>query len=142
MKSYAGFPSFSVEIQREEIPVSTMYPEMVPDTAWRYVDKKGHGHFWAEGKTGKLPTLHWVVTGKRWVGDEYDGDEYEMGEWRCRLCDEVVEPKKTAKYSSGYIDGPTTFLVTIEGETFYLTPEDYWKAIQEWVKVLRATMKS
>lgn len=133
----AVFPRFSVEMQREAIRVDTMSPQKVPDEKWRYVDKKGHGHFWAEGGTGKLPTLEWVVTGKEWVGDEYDGDEYEVGEYRCRLCGEVVEPKKKAVYGPQYIDGPTTFLVTIEGETFRLSPEKYAQAMKNMASDMR-----
>lgn len=139
MKSLASFPRFSVEIKREQIPVHSMHPTTkVPDEKWRFVDKAGHGHFW-DGKD--LPTLVWVVTGKQWVGDEYDGEEYDVGEWRCKLCDEVVEPKKKAVYAPQFVDGPTTFLVTVENETFYLTPEQYANSLKGWAREMRKEMR-
>lgn len=120
------FPMFSVEITREEIPVDTMSPRQVPDPQWRVTDKQGHGHFW-EGS--ELPTLEWVVVGSCWVGDEIDGTEVKVGEWRCKHCAEVIYPKKTAEYGPRSIPGPTRIVVTIEGDQFSLSEMAYAEAI-------------
>ena len=140
MPAVARYPMISIEFQREEIPARTIHPDMVPDDKWRYVDKEGHGHFW-DGK--KVPTLEWIVTGTEWVGDDYGGDEVEIGEHRCRLCGEVVEPKRKAVYGPGFIPGLATFIVSIDGETFTLTEEQYAESVGEWAKALRkaATMR-
>lgn len=128
-------PSISISTETEEIPVSSMSPSKVPDEKWRYVDKKGHGHFWAEDD--KLPTLEWVVTGKEWVGDEYDACEYEVGEYRCRLCGEVVEPKKKLSYGPSHLPGLTWFTISIANEDFRLTGEQFSEALESFRKILR-----
>lgn len=134
MRSLAHFPRFSVEFQREELPVETLSPSRERDQDWRYVDKEGHGHFW-EGS--ELPTLEWIVTGTRWVGDEYDASEVVEGEYRCPLCREVVEPGWKLSYGPRHVPGPTTVTITIEDEKFYLRPEGYAKAIEKWAEFLR-----
>lgn len=134
MRSLARLPLISIEMQREEIPVATMSPRQVPDEKWRYVDKQGHGHFW---KGEELPTLAWVVTGTRWAGDEYESYEYEVGEWRCRYCEEVVVPGKRSEYGPSSIPGPTTYLITINDETFSVTPEEYARSVERWAEALR-----
>jgi hypothetical protein len=128
------YPMVSITVEREEIPVETMNPTKVADEKWRFVDKEGHGHFW-EGET--LPTLEWVATGKQWVGDEFDGEEYEVGEYRCRLCGEVVEPRKRVEYGPRSIPGPASFTVEISGERFSLTEQMYSASIERWVTALR-----
>lgn len=134
MRSSLQLPLISIEVEREEIPVQNLSPRWVPDEKWRYVDKQGHGHFY-EGE--ELPTLEWVVTGTQWVGDEYGGDEYEVGEWRCRLCGEVIKPAERAEYGPPSIPGLTTFYVTINNETFPLTPEEYAHSVESWADALR-----
>ena len=81
--------------------------------------------------------MKWIVTDKQWVGDEYDGYVYAIGEWRCRFCDEVIEPKKKTTYAPEFVEGPTTFIVTIEGETFYLSPEEYAQAMRHMASAMR-----
>jgi len=134
MRNIVSFPMISVEVNREEIPVEMMSPEQVPDEKWRYVDKKGHGHFW-EGE--KLPTLEWVVTGTKWVGDEYDASEIEVGEHRCKQCAEVVKPKRRAECGPSHIPGPMIITVIIDGETFRLDLEQYAKSVESWAVALR-----
>lgn len=128
------FPSFSVEINREEIAVDTMIPTKVPDEKWRYVDMNGHGHFW---QGDKLPTLEWVVTGTEWVGDEYGGEEYDVGEYRCLLCAEVVEPGRRVTYEPTSIPGPTQVTVTISDESFTVTTDEYAASLIAWREALR-----
>jgi len=132
--SITSLPMISIEFHREEIPVETMHPEMVPDEKWRFVDANGHGHFW-EGED--LPTLEWVVTGAEWYGDEYESWEVEIGEYRCRLCGEVIEPKRLAKYGPKFLPGLATFTVSINGESFILTEEGYAQSVEKWAKILR-----
>jgi len=128
------FPLVSVAFEREVIPIETMMPAKVPDEKWRYVDKQGHGHFW---KSTKLPTLEWIVTGTEWVGDEYGEDEYEIGEYRCRLCAEVVEPARRSEYGPRTIHGLGRFTVTIDGEEFLLTEDEYAQSVDTWKQSLR-----
>jgi hypothetical protein len=127
-------PRISISWEREEVPVATMHPTQVPDPDWRFIDKAGHGHFW---KKDKLPTLKWVVTGKTWVGDEYDGYEIELGEYQCKNCGEAVEPKKRSEYGPTSIPGLTTFTIAIDDETFVVPEEIYVKSIAAWRDSLR-----
>jgi hypothetical protein len=136
METKMKFPTISVSVEHEQVPVAMMSPAQVPDEQWRYVDKKGHGHFW---KKDKLPTLEWVVTGTEWVGDEYDGDEYEVGEYRCKICAEVIKPGKKSDYGPSFVPGPTTITLDINGEQFLLTPELYAESVYRWVEILRST---
>lgn len=142
MRSAASLPMFSVEYSREELPM-LMSPCKVPDPDWRYVDKAGHGHFW---KKTALPTLKWVVTGKTWIGDEYGGEEIELGEFRCKLCDEVIEPGKKLKHPEPLM-GPVNFRVTFsltDGGTdaYLLNEEEYVEALGEWHKVIKKKWSS
>lgn len=128
------FPMVGIAFERESIPIDTLTPTMVPDEKWRLVDSNGHGHFW-EGE--ELPTLEWVVTGTGWVGDEYDGSEYEICEYRCRLCAEVVEPRRRPEYGPKFIPGLATFTVTINDEEFLLTDRQYADSVERWAEELR-----
>lgn len=128
-----GWPTISVKMDREEIPLRSMAPTKVPDEKWRYIDTQGHGHFW-EGSD--LPTLKWVVTGKTWVGDEYDGYEIEIGEYRCHLCAEVVEPRKRVTYEPPAL-GPATFIVAVDGEDFVLSEDQWIRAVGQWEETIR-----
>jgi len=139
------YPKFSVSVNREQMPTEVL-GEMVkvPDEKWRYVDLNGHGHFWS---TGELPTLEWVVTGKHWVGDEYDGQEYDVGEWRCRLCTEVIEPGYRLEQPRP-IFGLTTVTVEFLSETapngreeFVLTVDQYAESLLVWQESLKEAVR-
>lgn len=134
MQSIIHMPHFSVEYRREEIDVRMMSPSRVQDEQWRYVDKKGHGHFW---DSEKLPTLKKVKTGTTWVGDEYDGSEITIYEYRCRQCGETIEPVYKLKYGPDTIPGPAWMIVTVNNEEFQLTPEQYAQSIDAWQESLR-----
>lgn len=129
-----SLPQFSIEIQRDDVDVAMMSPSRVPDSAWRYVDAEEHGHFW-EGT--ELPTLHWVITGTRWAGDEIDGEEYEVGEWRCKQCEEAVEPRKKAEYGPRYLAGPPKYIITIGEETFSMGEQEYAESLTAWAEQIR-----
>jgi hypothetical protein len=128
-------PRVSVSVERESIPVQSMHPAKVPDPKWRYVDKTGHGHFW-EGDD--LPTLKWVVTGTAVAGDEYEMYEYEVGEYRCQICDEVIEPGKKLDYGPTHVPGPVTVTVEIDRKVFVLTEEMFSESIDRWREALEA----
>lgn len=79
---------WQVEINQEQIEVTTLLPQ--PDPDWRFVDSLGHGHFYA--KDGEhYPTLKIVEDAPGYV--DADGEEYPPEEhWACRFCGEEVRP--------------------------------------------------
>lgn len=117
----------TVSFDREIIPAATMGGERLPDENWELIDAAGHVHAW-RGK--KLPTLRWVKTGTRWVGDDYDACEYDVGEYRCRRCGEVVEPRYTWRSTEGdFILGPAVYMLSVKVPPFgvqeiHLTQEE------------------
>lgn len=134
MKAAMHYPMVSISIEREEIEMATMFPRKVPDQSWRHVDKKGHGHFW-KGKN--LPTLEWVVTGATWVGDEYEADEVETGEYRCRICGEVIKPGETVSYDNDRAFMPPLFTIEIGAERFVVREDGYIRSLDAWRDALR-----
>jgi hypothetical protein len=133
----AMFPMISVSVDREEIETFSFSQQIkVPDEKWRLLDKQGHGHFWAKG--GKeLPTLEWIVTGTEVYGDEYESYEVEVGEYRCKLCAEVIEPGHRMETPKPIL-GPTTVTLEVNGETFRLTEEEYAASVDSWLDALRS----
>lgn len=129
-----SYPMINIQFEREEVPVDTFMPSRVPDENWRFVDAGGHGHFW-DGD--KLPTLEWVVTGTEWIGDGFDAHEEEVGEYRCKLCAEVVNPKRRISYDPRVIPGPARLTVTIGDERFELTEQMYAASVDRWLEALR-----
>ncbi len=127
------WPVFSVSVERDMISVDVIHRVKVPDPDWRYIDKKGHGHFW---KKTKLPTMKQVVVGTQWVGDEYDGEEYEIKEWRCKLCDETIDPGMKDETPPTKVPGPTTVTITVQDREYRLSPEQYAESIEAWEKAL------
>lgn len=133
MRAEQHFPRFSVAYEREEIHTPSVFErQRVPDLDWRYVDNKGHGHFWSKG--GKiLPTLKKVVTGK---GYFEDGSSYDIWHMECKLCGAEIEPG----YKSVPIPpvlGPWRVTVTLDNETFTLNEEEYASSIVAWRDKLR-----
>jgi hypothetical protein len=104
----------SIEIRRDVETVTSM-GHHVPDTSWAETDSHGHVHSF--DKSGELPSLVWTVTDTYWC--EECRDEHEEGEWRCRLCDDVVAPKYGWKgpYSIP-VPGLWEVIATVDGETF------------------------
>lgn len=75
----------TLRIEQEVIDVSTSLPEHDPD--WQYTDAQGHKHSMVKGK---YPMLRWVVFKTYFCSD--CNDEHEKGEYRCKLCNEVITP--------------------------------------------------
>jgi hypothetical protein len=127
------WPMIQVSFDREELEAN-LGPVKVPDLDWRYVDKAGHGHFWnKKGNGAPLPTLEWVVTSQGWFDD---GTSYDIGEHRCKICAEVIEPGMKTEFPKP-VFGPTVVTVTINGETFRLTEEKYQQSVEAWRDKLR-----
>lgn len=78
------WPGFSIEMGQEWIDVSTM-SELDPN--WRYIDAKGHGHYYHDSKN-PFPTLKWR---KDIVTDE-DGEKWDAGWYQCPRCRERIVP--------------------------------------------------
>lgn len=76
-----------------------------PDRDWRYVDKKGHGHFY-DPESRSYPTLKLKYRGCNDPGHDFEceGASY----FRCRKCKEEIEPRRRA-YNPPPIIGPTTY---------------------------------
>lgn len=128
-----SFPHVGITVEREDLPFDVMSGSYEPDQEWRHVDRAGHGHFW---KGSKTPTLERVVTGTTWVGDEYDGEEFEVAELRCRLCGEVVEPKRRWVPAKP-IPGPTTVTLELDGKIYeHLSLEEYAASVREWARAV------
>lgn len=79
----------TIEIQRDVQRFDGMGPET--DPAWRYVDRKGHKHYATRGEY-QYPTLKWVVTGTDGCTPDCCGETWDVGEYRCPECDEVIVP--------------------------------------------------
>ena len=129
----------NVRYDREELDAPMLSSREVPDEKWKHVDRYGHGHFWVGDD---LPTLEWVITGQTYVGDEFDGELYDVGEWQCRLCGETVEPGKKSVQHDPIFMLPWRVTVEIGHEngydTYDLTQEQYNTSVEAWVKELRA----
>lgn len=139
MKTQMVWPMFSVQVEREDIAVDVIHSIKVPDEEWRFVDKAGHGHFWKlfSKKPSTIPTCVLVVTGTEWVGDEYEAEEIEIKEWKCKLCTEIIKPGYRQELAPTHVPGPTWVTVTINDETFVLTPEQYAWSVDAWRDALR-----
>lgn len=119
-----GGGGLAIRCHREMEEVSSIHPVQKPDERWRFVDEHGHAHVWVDGE---LPTLEWVVTGTQWVGDDHDATEIDVGEYRCRHCSAVVEPKTTASYEAVRIPGVPSYTLVIMsgfGDSEYRIPDD------------------
>lgn len=92
----------------------------VPDPSWSHVDAHGHEHRFAGSD---LPTLEWVVTGAYWC--EMCWDEHEEGEWRCRQCGDVVEPRYGwSGEETHYVPGLMEAVLTVDGREIPVTVEE------------------
>lgn len=131
----AKFPLISMSVEQEQYTADVLSRVKVPDEKWTFVDKAGHGHFW-KGK--KVPTCKLVVTGSYWVGDEVESEEVEIKEWKCKTCDEIIEPGYRYETSPTHVPGPTWVTLTLDDETFVLTPEAYVASVEAWRDALRA----
>lgn len=123
--TYVFTHGVEINFHQESQQVSTMHGTRKPDKGWTHFDSEGHAHAWRNGD--ELPTLYEKVTGKEWVGDSYDGCEVEITEWRCNVCDEVVEPKYVTDYSPVYVTGPPEYTLKLRANIMdqeWRIPED------------------
>lgn len=103
-------PGLEIRFEQETQMVETMLGVKKPDKDWRFVDKQGHIHAWIDDQ---LPSLGKHVTGKTWVGDDHDGYEIDVTEYRCLVCLAVVEPKYTTSYEPQFVKGPPRYYLMI-----------------------------
>ncbi len=125
-------PGIEIRFHQETEVVSSMHGIRKPDKNWNYIDLNDHAHVW---RGEELPTLYEKVTGTTWVGDEYDGQEIELTEMRCKVCDEVVVPKYTVDYSPIHVAGPPEYTLVIhpslEHEREFRIPDEDVSALIE-----------
>ena len=121
MPKHTSRSGLSIEFHREAIRVDTVVGERVADPRWKHTDTNGHVHAFAGEE---LPSLEWVVTGTEWVGDEFDSSEIEVGEYRCRVCGEMVKPRWNRDYSPRFIPGLLDAKVSTDDGRVYLLRSD------------------
>ena len=106
----------SMNIERDEIDVSSHCHE--PDPDWTETDSSGREHRWvhcADG-TWTLPTLEWRVTDRWWCVDCHE--YHESGAWFVPGTTEEIEPGYLApKLEKTYIAGPLSW-----GGEFFAPP--------------------
>lgn len=109
---------YTLTFARETVDVSTRGHHEL-DPAWSYTDPAGHVHI-------AIDSLEWIVTGTYWC--EECRDEHEAGEYRCRLCGAVVEPRWVWKDTAGIAQyAPGLLLVTLtteDGRIFVLSSDE------------------
>jgi len=131
-------PGVEIRCHQETEVFETMSPTKKPDPSWRYIDRNQHAHVW-DGD--KLPTLGVHVTGKTWVGDEYDGCEVEVTEHRCLVCGAVVTPGYVHSYDPIYVPGPATHTLVLHaglwGQEYPIPPEDVEALVEILGRIFR-----
>ena len=128
----------TLELNREPIKYTTMNP-YERDPNWTYTDRNDHAH------DASLETLEWIVTRRYWC--EGCRDEHEEGEYRCRLCGEVVATGSRYVGHAHYLPGLLKGVLTIERgslvEKYWLRPAELQslprEVTQEWVDAFRAS---
>lgn len=105
-----GFEGKTIRIERDVMAVSSLHP-VEADPAWRYVDRAGHEHRWAQpedasgGPIGaSITSVEYVETERWWCSD--CRDEHVETEPRCRQCGQVIQ--------LGYRDAPNPTYITGE----------------------------
>lgn len=93
-------------IEREMIDVSSETGGWLPDPKWSCIDANGHWH--AYTTDGKLPTLsahvrHVDCDGTHAFGDmlEEECEGYDVTEYRCRICLDLVGPHRVPDGTAG-----------------------------------------
>lgn len=124
MPTHMVAPGIEIRFHQETEVVHSMHGVRKPDKNWIVFDSHAHAHAWSGDE---LPTLYEKVAGTTWVGDEFDGQEVDVTEWRCKVCDEVVTPRYVTDYSPVYIEGPPQYTLVIhpslEHEREYPIPD-------------------
>lgn len=87
----------------------------VADPRWMFTDAAGHEH--RRTRDG-YPSLAWVITGQDGCGDpECCGETWDVGEYRCRECAEVIEPGTHIPAGSTFIPGEVHLYIDDEPVT-------------------------
>jgi len=110
----------TIVVEQEWIDV-TSATATKPDPAWEFHDAAGHFH--AYDVDGKLPTLeprsrHIDCPGEH-VSPEYDDDDcegYDVVEYFCPICDEMVEPRRLDDSGTKTIPGRKSWTATVRTE--------------------------
>lgn len=108
-------------IEREMLDISTETGGWLPDPAWECIDANGHWH--AFTADGKLPTLtererHVDCDGLHLFGepDDVNCEGYDVTEYRCRVCLDLVEPHRVPDGTAGkrqFMPGRTSWWVEV-----------------------------
>jgi len=106
-----------------------------PDTAWRFVDAKGHEHRWyVNGQPAatyrpearfETPTLIWVKDGEEYWED--DDEPHDVGHLECRECSAHVKPGYKPDDCTQHIPGLRWF--RINGES--VSKEEFERRVEE-----------
>lgn len=81
-------------VEREVQYVESLH-QVKPDMRWQFVDAEGHWHAFSLDRDEQLPTLTWKtipVPCDGSCGGVCEGEGTTRTEYRCRICDEVIEP--------------------------------------------------
>lgn len=110
-----------LEVTQQIIDVSTAMATK-PDLGWELIDANGHFHAYASD--GKLPTM---ITKSRhvdcdlshedddpWGEDDCEG--YDVTEHFCRVCDELVDPKRLPTSGQRSMPGLKSWVITVVGD--------------------------
>lgn len=128
---FAPLPGVQVEVRHNSEVVYSDGREL--DPSWQFVDGEGHGHFVGKAKSETLPTLEWVsFPCSMGHGDDCTSE----GEWRCRLCGEVIDPG-TRPARPVTITGPREYTLTLEDgvvTSTYLFGESEWEKATDTVR--------
>lgn len=105
-----------------------------PDTAWRFVDVRGHEHRWYIGETPAesytpgavytTPTLIWIKDGEEYWED--DDEPHDVGHLECRQCGEHVTPGYRADDTPQYMAGLRHY--RINGES--VSPDEFTRRLR------------
>lgn len=127
-------PVLSVESRSEVERVRTAMASR-PDERWSATDSHGHEHRYVrdEEDVPRLPSLerrsrHVECDGSCFEITHGDCEGYDVDEWHCRECDDVVEPGFQPDYEAMEHGVPiyqtTDYTLTVEVEQAYDTIKD------------------
>lgn len=108
--------SGSLEIEQNYETIESLYGTK-PDPAWEFIDEAGHFH--AYDTAGELPTLdgrarHVNCDGS--CGGVCGGEGYNVTDWHCRICDQLIEPGQVDDRGPHQIATWRSWAVVVESE--------------------------
>jgi hypothetical protein len=115
----------TVRLEQDWIDVSSGIATK-PDPTWQMVDVAGHYHAWA--KDGGLPTLKASDIAMPCDGScngACGGEGYTHIEYRCRICDQVIQPCSVPDEAARNrkIPGRSNHIIMVDGLTDQVPPE-------------------